>query len=293
MFNRRWVHDFLAGSYKRETAIRPRRTEDGIDRADVDIIVVTNLQEHDTPDNVLRFLANILGDEFTVERINKRSVRINLPNAEIDVVPVINADIGYKLPDRDLGSWKYTNPPAHTTWSSEQNQRFDGRFKPLVKLFKWWKRHSNTPKRPKGFVLEVLVAENAPVNISHYGEAFTQMLEGIYRKYGSLAAQGIKPIIYDPGLPGSDILSKVSISDWKAFIEKISIHAGYARQAQTDANVEYATELWRRLFGPRFKSTQASARASSLATYATAPTVANSYIFPDKPVTAGKPRGFA
>jgi hypothetical protein len=40
----------------------------------------------------------------------------------------------YQIADRDSGTWKFTNPLAHTTWSFEQNQRFGGRFKPLVKL---------------------------------------------------------------------------------------------------------------------------------------------------------------
>jgi hypothetical protein len=41
---RRWVSSFLAGSYARDTALRPRRSDDGIERPDVDIVVVTNLR---------------------------------------------------------------------------------------------------------------------------------------------------------------------------------------------------------------------------------------------------------
>jgi hypothetical protein len=43
-----------------------------------------------------------------------------------------------------------------------KNIRFETRFKPVVKLFKWWRRENKTGKRPKGFVLEVLVAKHAP-----------------------------------------------------------------------------------------------------------------------------------
>jgi len=293
-FKDRWEGDFLAGSYCRNTAIRPKKTADGHERPDVDIIVVTNFDiASDHPDDVLQEVSDALEDgDFEVERINKRSVRVLMPNAEIDVVPVVEWGDAYQLPDRDLGYWKGTNPPAHNDWSRDQNTEFDGRFKPLVKLFKWWRRENKTGKRPKGFVLEVLVAKHAPSHETHYGEAFAQMLENIYAAYGSLAEIGIKPTLEDPGLPGNDILSKVSITDWKAFIERVRVHAGYARRAQDETDMEEATRLWRKLFGDRFKATANPAKAASLASYAVALAGAG-YTFPDAPAAPNKPRGFA
>src|SRR4051794_10052464 len=67
-FKSRWRRDFLAGSYARDTAIRPRTSEDGVERPDVDTIVVTNFTESDAPEDVLRELADALEDEFEVER---------------------------------------------------------------------------------------------------------------------------------------------------------------------------------------------------------------------------------
>ncbi|MDQ3421599.1 MAG: hypothetical protein M3541_22980 [Acidobacteriota bacterium] len=179
-FKRRMTGDFLAGSYARDTAIRPKQTPDGQERADVDIIVETSYSTSDDPEEVLIEVRDALADCFTVERVNKRSVRVVTSGAEIDVVPVVRTVTGFALPDRDLGYWTATNPPAHTTGSSGQNTRFSGRFKPVVKLFKWWRRENRTGKRPKGFVLEVLVALHAPTNEAHYGEAFAQMLTSIY-----------------------------------------------------------------------------------------------------------------
>jgi hypothetical protein len=293
-FKNRWEGDFLAGSYSRDTAIRPKKTSDGHERPDVDIIMVTNFDpDVDHPDDVLQELSDALEDGgFNVERINKRSVRVLMPNAEIDVVPVVEWGDSYKLPDRDLGTWKATNPPAHNTWSSGQNTEFGGRFKPEVKLFKWWRRENKTGKRPKGFVLEVLVAKHATSDETHYGEAFAQMLENIYQVYGTMADLGQKPYLADPGLPGNDILSKVSITDWKAFIERVRVHAGYARRAQEETDIDEATRLWRKLFGDRFKATNAVAKAASLAGYAAA-APSSGYTFPNAPVAPTKPRGFA
>lgn len=288
------VRDFLAGSYARDTAIRPKKLEDGYERPDVDIIIVTNYSISTDPTEVLTDLSDALSTSFEVERINKRSVRIVTSKAEMDVVPVIETGATYHLPDRDLGRFKETNPPGHNDWSKNQNTLFNERFKPLVKLFKWWRRENKTGKRPKGFVLEVLVAKHAPTNETHYGEAFAQMLENIYSAYGTLAELGVKPFFQDPGLSSSsDILSKVSITDWKNFIERVRVHAGYARQAQKETDMEEATRLWRKLFGPRFRATANAAREDSSTTYATAPAATTGYVFPNAPATPNKPRGFA
>lgn len=292
-FKARWSSDFLAGSYARDTAIRPKTSSDGVERPDVDIIMVTTFSTSDNPDDVLQELSDALEDGFTVERINKRSVRVITKGAEIDVVPVAPWGKAYQLPDRDLGYWKATNPPGHNDWSRNQNNEFDCRFKRLVKLFKWWRRENKTGKRPKGFILEVLTAKHAPKGESHYGEAFAQMLESIYASYGAWAEAGVKPSIEDPAMPGSDILSKLSTTDWKNFIERVRVHAGYARRAQDEDDLGEATRLWRKLFGDRFKATVTAAKADSLAAAVTVSAPSGGYTFPNAPAAPTKPRGFA
>lgn len=294
-FGARRTGDFLSGSYSRDTAIRPKRTEEGVERADVDIIIETNYDTTDHPDDVLQDVSDALEGGFVVERINKRSVRVVTANAEIDVVPVIPNWQSYMIPDRDLGEWNSTNPPAHNQWSTDRNAEFDGRFKPLVKMFKWWRRENKTGKRPKGFVLEVLVGRFAPRNETHYGEAFAQMLQNIHDEYEALADASIKPHIEDPGLAGNNIIRRTSMTDWKNFLARIRVHAGYARRAQDEDDMAEATRLWRHLFGPRFKETAEPAKAVSLASYASAPVglLGSSYTFPNQPVAPNKPRDFA
>ncbi len=121
-FKKRRTGDFLAGSYSRDTAIRPRKTADGHDRPDVDIIIETSFSTNDAPDDVLNELARALKDAFTVERINKRSVRVVTTNSEIDVVPVRPLADVYQLPDRDLGGWKLDEPARaqHVEYGAEQ-----------------------------------------------------------------------------------------------------------------------------------------------------------------------------
>lgn len=117
------------------------------ERPDVDIIVVTNFAETDHPDDVLTEVRDALEDGedgYPVERINKHSVRVVTWQADMDIVPVIETRNGYLIADRDAGTWKFTNPPEHTRWSSERNTVFDGRFKKLVKLLKR-RRRENPP----------------------------------------------------------------------------------------------------------------------------------------------------
>lgn len=293
-FSDHWEGSFLAGSYARDTAIRPKRLGDEYERADVDVIIVTKFTDFDDPTSVLNLLAkSARNQDYFVERINRRSIRVVTSKAEIDLVPVFSTWDAYKIADREIDGWTPTNPPAHTKWSGDRNVDFGGRFKPLVKLFKWWRRENRSGLRPKGFVLEVLVAKHAPKTETHYGECFAQMLESIVASYGDMADIDQKPWLEDPGMPGNDILSKVSITNWKSFISRVRTHAAVARKAIEEEDLEEATRQWRKLFGPRFKSTQKSAASTSTSSFVAAPLETKSYSFPDRAVKATTPRGFA
>jgi len=292
-FKAKWSNDFLAGSYSRDTALRPRTTEDGLERPDVDIIVETTYVPSDKPENVLNELSEVLEEEYTVERVNMRSVRVATSYAEMDVVPVIKAFDAFVIADRESDSWKPTNPPKHDEWSTAQNVDLGGRFKPLVKLLKSWRRHNPSGRRPKGFVLELLVAKHAPRTETHYGEAFAQTLESIHAAYSSLAKAGQKPQLWDPAIRGNDVLSKVSFAQWRDFIEKVRVHAGYARDAQKTDDMDRATELWQRLFGDRFRGTASPLKSAGAGTLASAVVPAGGYTFPKQDASPKKPRGFA
>lgn len=143
-----------------------------------------------------------------------------------------------------------TDPLFHNEWSAGMNEEFESRFKPLVKLIKWWRRVNYGSGRPKGFALEILTAECAPSDESHYGEAFAQFLENVQEAYGDRLDE--KPVLDDPAVFGNDILSKVSRSDWKDFMVLVTEHARTARLAQEIDDEHLAMRLWRRVLGPRF-----------------------------------------
>jgi len=155
------IDTFLSGSYNRDTAIRPRKKGDDLHRPDVDIIVQTAHSQSDAPSDVIWLIHDVLTDcGYTSLEVNRCSVSVTLSDVDMDVVPIIANTNGddYLIPDKDMndgsGAWIYTNPPGHTTWTTTVNTNNGGRFKPLVKMFKWWKRERLLDlKRPKGFIL--------------------------------------------------------------------------------------------------------------------------------------------
>jgi hypothetical protein len=292
VFKEKHVDTFLAGSYRRATAIRPR-TESGVTaRPDVDIFVVTNHTTTESPESVLDILEDTVRECYTEVKRQRRSLSVTTAGADMDVVPLIAASFGesFLIPDCDLKAWIATNPPKHTEWTTQVNERADGRFKPLAKIMKWWRRlHPTTGKYPKGFVLECIIAECMDFQETHYGLLFVKTLEGIISRYQTWMAIGQVPVVFDPGVPGSSITRDISYKDFHSFYDLVQKNAELARRALYEENPDETTRLWREVLGSRFPATKETRSEGLLA----APVSAPSLIFPDRPVKPNKPAGFA
>lgn len=165
-FRNRISGTYLTGSYSRDTAIDP------LD--DVDIVFV--IDPIQWPRSFLAKVfdakpdpAGLLGSFGTAirrryqsssVRTQRRSVRLQLAHLNLDVVPAI-ADSTPNIiwiPDRDTGEWIKSGPNVHRIDGEEVNQKNDGRYKPLVKILKYW--NSNLPKtaRLKSFTVETISA---------------------------------------------------------------------------------------------------------------------------------------
>ncbi|MDF2017711.1 MULTISPECIES: hypothetical protein [unclassified Bacillus (in: firmicutes)] len=284
--------DFLSGSYKRDTAIRPRIVDGKITRPDVDIIVVTNYTQADDPKDVINLLYDVLKKQYPNIRKQNRSVGINTGKADMDVVPIIAPDgMDGKLyiPDRKQEKWLETNPPKHTIWTIGVNQESKGMFKPLVKIMKWWRRVNPTiAKKPKGFVIECIVAECMDKSETKYGELFVKTMEEIVNKYEIYVRLGVVPTIGDPGVPGNSVTDGITFDAFKGFYDKVKLHAEMARKALEETNEDEAVKLWRSIFGPRFPKSKKS--SSSFVKSALIPPPLT---FPDRPIEPKKPGGFA
>ena len=283
----------LSGSYKRDTAIRPRVKNGNENRPDVDIVVVTDHGLYDSPADVVDAIHAALTRHYTPTNRQARSVSVSSPLADMDVVPLIDpTDTStYYIADRRQSQWLRTNPPGHTQWTTEINNRCGGRFKPLVKLFKWWRRENPTiAKRPKGFVLEVFAAGCLNASETHYGELFVQMLERFVETYAEDVRWGRVPHLDDPSLFGNNVLSGLSFDAFAGFYKKAEAHAKIGREALSLDDQDKATGKWRELFGNRFPKPPTRKAASLMETA----TVGGGLTFPDRPVRPpSKPEGFA
>ena len=284
---------FLSGSYKRDTAIRPRIIDGEETRPDVDIIVVTNHTLDDDPRQVLNLLHQTLGEKYDDIQKQARSVGISTATVNMDVVPIIapaGVDGALYIPDRKLECWLQTNPPRHTSWSTEVNQDTEGRFKKLVKLTKWWRRENRTiSKRPKGFVVECIVAECMDRVETQYVELFLGMLEAIVDRYRAFINLDIVPHIDDPGVPGNSVTAGITAASFRGFYNKVQDHAELGRQAQREEDSDKALTMWREIFGDRFPAAGGQASRSLIKTA----TVPQGLRFPDRPIIPRHPGKFA
>ena len=283
---------FLSGSYKRDTAIRPQKLGGVLQRPDVDIIVVTNHTQNDQPKTVLKALEKALVDSgYKNIKVNRRSINVAQTTVDMDVVPIIENGSSYLIPDAELKVWLPTNPPAHTQWTVDVNKAAGGRFKPLVKLFKWWRRvHLSELRRPKGFILECLVAQHMSLTETSYEALFVGLLEAIRDNYGYYVSMGTVPWLEDPGVPGNNVFSNVTADEFKQFYDKVKEQAAAARKAKNETDDDKALELWRSVLGKLFP---AAASQKSLASSLVRPAVGAGLTFPAMPVLPNKPGGFA
>ncbi|MDT2815252.1 SMODS domain-containing nucleotidyltransferase [Vagococcus carniphilus] len=281
----------LSGSYRRETAIRPKAQNGVIKRPDVDVVIVTNYDLSDSPSEVIDDLYNVLKDKYFNITKQTRSIGITTANVDMDAVPVIapyGIDGTWYIADRDLDEWLITNPRGQIEHSTTTNTNNNYRYKPLVKLFKWWRRENPTIyKRPKGYLLELMVAENISKNNSNYAILFTETLESMVDKYSINILLDIVPFIPDPGVPNNSVLNGITSEQFKALYKKIEEHAIISRQALDTEDGEESTKLWKKVFGNEFPVSTSS--SNSLYSEQNASTNFN---FPNKPLKPNGPNGF-
>ncbi|MDZ4313795.1 MAG: hypothetical protein U0989_03365 [Azonexus sp.] len=75
---------YLSGSYARDTALRPRTADGTLRRPDVDIIVIINYSQSDSPSDVIATLRRALKQAGYAEiESNRRSVCVSLGSVEM------------------------------------------------------------------------------------------------------------------------------------------------------------------------------------------------------------------
>jgi hypothetical protein len=272
-FQKYFVDSFLYGSYQRDTAVG--------DIKDVDIVILTNFDEKDKPNDVLKKLKAALARYYKDPEnpeYQRRSIRINDPlpgsNTEmtLDVIPAIiitDDDEPLKVPDREVSEWVWSHPKGHMKYTSDLNKDdvSKERFVPFVKIMKWWWKYQcemNQPEverpKPKGFWLECLAGENFEASKGSYAEHFIAVLQNVCSKY-----EGEKdvPELDDPGLHKTKIKSRMSKKEFAKFMEILKDSVDLAVDALDTLDDAKSSEKWRNVFGPKFPLVRKISRETS------------------------------
>lgn len=260
---------FLSGSYAKHTSIRPVKDDK---KRDVDIIVVTEYSKSDDSAEVLQELCDVLLEsaKYDTAEVQHHSVGVEMGQVSVDVVPVIvdsDDDTVYWICDSEDGNWTKTDPKGHKTWSTTVNQDNNDAYKPLVKIFKWW-RHTNCPsgkKYPKGITLEKIIADNLGDSSLSTEDFLIETMQNIVSAYKSdYVDLGILPVIDDPSdrTSGNNLLDGYTADDFAAFICKIEDHVNKLSESGTE------NDIWREIFGAEFPKSGNKKSRSNLITCA-------------------------
>lgn len=249
---------FLYGSYARNTALHPIK--------DVDVcVLLRNVSTADSPVGVLARLRTTLERRGCAQKTStqRRSVLIEMSGTTLDVVPVLavgGLEAPLKIPDRPLEIWIDTHPKGHLHSATTLNRASNGRYIPLVKLVQAWYRYQLRDRCgisrpvPKGFVLEVLVAQYQDADAPSYAEAFVGFLDKLWAACGSDLLAGRFPPVPDPGLAGAPLRLSITPAEARQFGEVVAAALVAARIALADADPGSSAAAWRALFGPLFPS---------------------------------------
>jgi len=150
---------YLSGSYSRDTAIYP------LDDVDVIFVIDPNKWKSGlfflykpSPETVLTSFANAIRYRYPESSIynQRRSVCLSLYHLDIDVVPAIKDGDYIWIPDREVDEWIKSSPNKHSENATTINRIQNGKFKPLVKLLKFWNSNLPSTAQLKSFAIETI-----------------------------------------------------------------------------------------------------------------------------------------
>ncbi|SRR6266704_797471 len=258
-FRTKSPHTQLSGSYSRHTAIETI--------PDVDVLLfVPEDQLERSPNAVLLEVHGVLKD-YPAAEINtqgqRRSVRLEFPAEDLylDIVPAV-ADKGLahalRVPDRPQEEWIRSDPLGYAERLTKANQANGEKLVPLIKLLKAWRDEQMEQRRPKSYVIEVMllyaleegklvlcdrsVAENVH-------DAFVYVTD----KYAELMDNGTgAPRVSDPQVPDQFITKGWERSHFETFMRRAREARRTAARALAADDEAAAGQEWKRVFGSRW-----------------------------------------
>jgi predicted nucleotidyltransferase len=253
-------NDFLTGSYLRWTKTKPLK--------DIDIFFVLGQPERryrdKAPSVVVDDFHGRLLEKYGAKALRKQSRSVNIDfgvvadaddNTDyrvvsVDAVPAFAAGEDYEIPDTETGRWIRTNPKVHADKATEAHQAYDGEWKGLVRMVKYWNnnaRHGDKPVKPS-FLIEVMALECLH---GGWGGRYDREVQAFF----ATLADRIFDTWPDPaglGPPVSDGMDVARKERARALLRAASRDASLAIHLARQGRGGDALRAWRDLFGPKF-----------------------------------------
>lgn len=258
-FAKRIQTSYLSGSYARHTAIAP------LDDVDIIFVIDPNGWANDglffptrpSPRVILDSFASAIRYRYPTSSVfgQRRSVRLSLYHLDIDVVPAIDIGDNYiEIPDRNAVNWIKSSPLRHSQVASKVNHDRAMKFKPLVKLLKYWNSNIPSTASLKSFAIETMAVRLFyVVNFTSLEQGllmffdFLSQFHGIFgaakayrwtSKYG-INIHAMFPDVQDAAGTGSNLLANVEGDRIQKFIQ----NAVWSRDAMMDAQAGRSPEV--------------------------------------------------
>lgn len=252
-------HTRLSGSYARHTAIEQI--------PDVDILTFLPADQLDrTPNAVLLEMHGVLkgfpGGALDT-RGQRRSVRLTLEADDLclDIVPAVldgDLDQPLRVPDRPKCEWIQSDPLGYAEHLSDLNKNHGNKLVPLIKLLKAWRDEQMKLRRPKSYVLEVILlqgVESGDLVLCDRGTAENvhDALQYVTDRFEVLMDEGKEsPRIADPQIPSSFVTKGWERAAFETFMRRAREARRTAARALNAEDVLTASEAWGSVFGSRW-----------------------------------------
>jgi predicted nucleotidyltransferase len=257
---------FLEKYYKDKYEINQRSIGIKLSYVDLDLVITANVQDSNTLNFMKsegRSLTRGLQEMIDTEKYyfsTLDGIVLNFEGTESkSPEPIL-------IPDRTENNWSLTNPLAQIYWTTDKNKSCNGNYINVVKSMKWWKKHYESPKYPKGYPLEHLIGQACPDNIGTVAEGLTHTLETIVSQYPT------KPVLIDHGVDDHDVFGRITVDEYEEFYELIKDAAAMARKALDESDIFVSINYWREILGEEFPKPKAPITSNNSFTSRKSPT---------------------
>jgi len=182
----------------------------------------------------------------------------------MDIVPTVaprGVDAPLLIPDRDVTRWFDTNPKAHIEWTQRLNAKTrwsatdKGRFVPLAKMARWWKRERlRSHRHPKGHLIELIAGYHHDPAARDWADVFIAWVEHTLAALAPYRSSGTLPTFADPGLPGQTIKTGMEPQDFIRFYDELARTLPIATRGRSLAasDLTASAKCWQLIFGAAF-----------------------------------------